>query len=101
MEDIIDRIVFLDNNAKAKVNDIKLKSENIENIITRNLEKEKSRIDNEYAFKKNKLQEKYDLLFKKRKEDIDKFKNSEINRLQELYLNKKDKDINDLLNSIM
>ena len=45
MEDIINKIIELDNNAKNKINAIKEKEENIESYVNEKLQIEKEKID--------------------------------------------------------
>ena len=70
MDNILGKIIELDDFAKNKIKTIKEKEENIETYIGEQIEKEKEIIDNRFLYKRKKLQEKYDEMFEKEKERL-------------------------------
>lgn len=101
MEDVIKKIIEIDNYAKNKIKDIQKKQENIEGLIEKKLIEEKNKIDNRYAYKRKKIQEKYDQLFEIERNKLEENKQKQITKLQEVYKNDKSKILNKLINSII
>ena len=85
MEVILNKLIDLDNQAKSKILQIKQKEENIETYISETLEKEKKVIDNRFLYKRKKIQEKYDNMFKEAKNRLNEEKYKQINILREKY----------------
>lgn len=101
LENIINKMIELDDNAKAKIREIKEKEENIETYISERLEKEKEQIDTRFAFRKKNLQEKYDVMLEEEKMKLEEKKKEKIKNLQEKYEQEKDKILEELLREIV
>lgn len=101
LENIINKLIELDNMAKLKINGIKEKEENIETYISERIEREQKIIDSQFAYKKKNLQEKYDMRLKEEIAKIDEKKELKIRELQNRYAQEKEKILNDLLKEII
>lgn len=101
MEVILNKLIDLDNQAKSKILQIKQKEENIETYISETLEKEKKVIDNRFLYKRKKIQEKYDNMFKEAKNRLNEEKYKQINILREKYEQNKQQIIEKTLNEIV
>lgn len=101
MENIINKIIELDNNAKSKIKVIKEKEKNIETYINETLQIEKEKIDNRFAYKRKNMQEKYNVKFEQKKIELDKQKQKQITNLQTKYEQAKQDILEELLNSII
>ena len=101
MENIINKIIELDQNAKRKISTIKEKEENMETYINEKLKVEKEKIDNKYLYKKKNLQEKYDSNYEQRKLDLDEYKQKQIIQLQTKYEGEKKDILQKIINSII
>lgn len=66
MDNILNKIIELDNSAKKKIMDIRKKEENIETYISEEIEKEKAKIDSKYLFKRKIMEEKYNDMFEQK-----------------------------------
>lgn len=101
MENIIDKIIELDNAAKNKILEIKEREDNIETYISKQIEKEKENIDSRFLLKKKILQEKYNEKFEKKKEELNIYKSQQIKVIQERYEKEREKIINKIIDEIV
>ncbi len=101
MENILNKIIELDRQAKQKVFQAKEKEENIESYISKKIEEEKQTIDSKYLNKKKIIQEKYDEKLEKRKKEIDEENKKTIDKLHQMYENSKQQILGELLNEII
>ena len=101
MEDIINRIIELDEHAKRKIKAIKEKEENVEIYINEKLKKEKEKIDNKFSYKKRTIKEKYDSNFEQSKLRLDEYKKMEIMKLQKKYEQEKQDIVRRIVESII
>lgn len=101
LEEIINKIIELDNNAKRKIIEVKNKEDNIENYINERLIKEKEKADSQYAFKKKKFQEKYDFMYEQKIGLLEEKKEKKISELQEKYKLNQKATIENLLKNII
>lgn len=85
MEEIINKIIELDNIGKLKISKIKEKQENIEIYINKQLEKEEEAIDSKFLYKKKNIQEKYDIMFNQKKAELDIERDKKIEELRKKY----------------
>lgn len=100
-EDLINKLINLDNEAKHELKEIEEKEENIEYYINQKLTTEKAKIDNMYVFKKKNLQDSYDKKWEKEKQVLDEKKEQALSRLREKYNEEKENIITDILGEIM
>ena len=100
-EELINKLINLDNEAKHELKEIEEKEENIEYYINQKLTTEKAKIDNMYFFKKKNLQDGYDKKWEKEKQVLDEKKGQALGRLRERYNEEKEKIITDILAEIM
>ena len=101
LENIINKIIELDENAKRKIRTIKEKEENIEIYINEKLKIEKEKIDNKFLYKKRNIQEKYDLNFEQSKLKIDEYKKNQIMEWQKVYEQEKQDIMQKIVQSII
>ena len=101
MEDVINKIIELDECARKKIKIIEEKENNIETYINEKLKVEKEKIDNIIAYKKKNRQEKYEQEFTKRKELIDEYKQKQIIELQNKYEKEKQEIVKKIVNNII
>ena len=101
LENIINKIIELDEQAKRKIKTIKEKEENIEIYINEKLKIEKEKIDNKFLYKKRKIQKKYDLNFEQSKLKIDEYKKKQITELQKIYEQEKQDIMQKIVESII
>ena len=101
LEEIINKIINLDNKAKEKIKTIKEKEEKIESYINEQLQIEKDKIDGKFLYKKKNIQEKYDKLFEDRRQKLDQEKQNQIININQKYEQEKQKIIDQLLKSII
>ena len=101
MDNILNKIIELDNTAKKRIMDIREKEENIETYISEEIEKEKAKIDSKYLFKRKKMQEKYDEMFEQKKQELDSEKEKQISLIKEKYEQEKGKILETVLSNII
>lgn len=101
MDNILNKIIELDNTAKKRIMDIREKEENIETYISEEIEQEKAKIDSKYLFKRKKMQEKYDEMFEQKKQELDSEKEKQISLIKEKYEQEKGKILETVLNNII
>ncbi len=100
MEDILKKIIQIDNNAKDIVKEEKKKQSNIEEFIENEFQMKKIILDLEYKDEIKKQKEKYEKMFEEKKKQIDNKVENKINNLEIEYKEKENKIISEIINSI-
>lgn len=100
MEEILNKIIEIDNNAKAIVNEEKNKKENIEDIIEQEFKTQKTVIDLEYKDEINKKRNEKTAQLEERKREIDDNLQIEIDKIQKSYYENESEIIANILSSI-
>lgn len=100
MEEIIKKIIEIDNNSKAIIDLEKVKQENIEDVVMQEFNTRKTIIDMKYKDEISKQREVKDAEFVLKKQEIDNKINQEIEELKNSYNEKKETIINSIVISI-
>lgn len=100
MEDIIKKIIEIDDNAKAIVKEENIKKINIEEAIEEEFNTQKVVIDLEYKDEINKKKNEKDILFENKKNEIDEKLNSEIDKIKTFYNENYQKIVESIVDSI-
>lgn len=100
MEEILNKIIEIDNKAKAIVNEEKDKKENIEDIIEQEFKTQKAVIDLEYKDEINKKKAEKTAQLEEKKIKIDNNLQTEIDKIQKSYYENESEIIANILSSI-
>jgi formate dehydrogenase maturation protein FdhE len=101
MEEILNKIIEIDNKAKAIVYDEKEKKNNIEEFIESEFNTKKTVLDLEFKDSINKEKEKYDKLLQEKKIESDNLLRSQIEELEKKYRESEEEIIKNILSSII
>ena len=85
LEEVIKKLIEIDEKAKNKINTIKQKEDNIEEEISAKLKAEKEKIDNQYVLKRKSLKDKFDKLYQENCDRINVEKETQIKLLRQKY----------------
>lgn len=100
MEEIIKKIIEIDNNAKAIIKDESNKKQNIDEAIEEEFNTQKAVIDLEYKDEINKKKNEKNALFENKKNEINENLKLEINKIQNFYNENSEKIIASVVESI-
>lgn len=100
MEEIIKKIIEIDNNAKAIVKDENSKKINIEEAIEEEFNTQKVVIDLEYKDEINKKKNEKAVLFENKKNEIDEKLKLEIDKVQNFYNENSERIVASIVDSI-
>lgn len=100
MEDILKKIIEIDNNAKSIVKEEKNKKLNIENVIEESFNTTKVVIDLEYKDEINKKKEEKQLQLEEKKREINNNLQLELNKIKNDYNENEKNIIASIVNSI-
>ena len=100
MDNIINKIISIDEKAKEIISNQKYREENIEDIIKKDFNTKKAVLDLQYKDAINKEKEKYEKLVEEKTLEIDKRFNEQIREAQEKYNNYETKIKNNIINEI-
>ena len=100
MKDIINKIIEIDNKAKAVIEREIEKKNNIEDFIDSEFKNKKAELDLEYKKQIKIQQDKFNSMFEEKKNQIDDSVKQEILNIEKNYKQIENKMIEDILNSI-
>lgn len=100
MEDVLKKIIEIDNNAKDIINEEKAKKLNIEEIIEQEYKTQKTVIDLEYKNEILKNREEKNAIFEDKKREINNNVQIELERIQNSYYESENNIIEDIVSSI-
>ncbi len=101
MEEIINKIIDIDNNSKRIVEQELKKKNNIDDYIESEFNNEKIIIDIQYKKEIIKVQEKYKNMFEEKKNQIKDSINEEIKNIEKKYSEVEDKLVNDIVAKVI
>ena len=101
MEEIINQVISIDNEAKAIISEMESKEENLENYIEEEINLRQSKIEEEMRNIVNEKQKDYDYELKKRTKIIEEKLSRELNWLDENYKLQKDMMLEDAFKEII
>ena len=85
LEEVIKKLIEIDEKAKNKINTIKQKEDNIEEEIGAKLKAEKEKIDGQYVLKRKSLKDKFDKIYQDNCDRINAEKEGQISLLRQKY----------------
>lgn len=100
MEEIFNKIIEIDNNAKAITNLEKEKKQNIEEYIENQFGIKKVVLDMEFKDNIENEKKKYDNIFQEKKNEIDNKIKQEIEETEKIYKEKENEIIENIINII-
>ena len=100
MQEIINKIIEIDNNAKSIIKQEKEKRDNFEDFVNSQFNTKKASLDLEYKDEINKKRQEYDNLFAQKKQSIENSVKEEISNIEKNYREIEEKIIIDIVNKI-
>lgn len=100
MEELINKIIEIDNNAKSIIKEEKDKKDNFEEFIDSEFNTKKAVLDLQFKDEINKQKEKYNILFEENKVEIENNTNQEIITIKKNYSELEENIISDLIEKI-
>lgn len=100
MEEILKKIIEIDNNAKAIVQDGKNKKEQIEETIEKEFATQKESLDNAFKEEIEKQKKEFESKLNEREAIVDMKTRNEISRIETEFKDSEQEVINSIINSI-
>jgi len=100
MEEILNRIIEIDNNAKAIVQDGKKRKEQIEDIIEKEYKRQKELIDNAYKEEIDSQKKSFEVKLREKEAIEDMKARNEISRIETDFKKSEQEIIDNIINSI-
>ena len=100
MEEILKKIIDIDNNAKSIISVAEENEKNIDELIEEQTNKKKAMLDMEYKIEIGNKEKKYKELFEQKKNEIDLNTKEKIEQLEKKYRENEQKVMNDIIRKI-
>lgn len=101
MEEYINQLIDIDDIAKGMINLVEKESINMDEMVENELEKQKSKIDATINMKLRLKKDDLDSQFKEFKDGLDIETNKKIEKIKQEYQNKKDEQVQKIVNNII
>ena len=100
MEEILKKIIDIDNNAKKIIDFAEQNEKNIDEFIDAECNKKKSMLDMEYKIEIGNKTKKYQELLEKKKSEIDYITREKFEQIEKSYRENEENIINEIVNDI-